>query len=500
MSYAKLILPAMVLSQVTLASPPDARAIEFFNATLGHYFVTASATEAAGVDSGGAGPGWIRTGRSFAVWVSPVTTPAGTAPVCRFYSSGANSHFFTASAAECESLAKLETTERAAAAAAGRVFSGWRFEGAAFSVLPAAPGAGLQKDASPACAPDSVAIFRGYNDGFTTGAGANHRLVDDSGLQELMVDRGWINEGIAFCAPTQADRSTASIPVVVAATAFPELAATWTGSAEWETKMVPAGAQTELRTALSVTIDSAGLVTGSGNGCTLSGRVEKADAARAFYTGTVGTAGCADALFNGANKLSIERTATGPLQFHFGRKTTSVETEVEAALGSAASPPAGGNSGGGNNGGGNSGGGNNGGGNNGGGNSSGGNNGSPFVLAGIWSSDTIQWTTTIRQGGQPDQTVTGSHSLSLTISTTNTVTGAGFGCVFTGSATPTSPGKGVFIASLEARGCTSPAFNGSYTNALLQAEDAGRLEVELERETEARGIKTRVKIAGTFKK
>jgi hypothetical protein len=44
-------------STTALAADP---VIEFYNANLNHYFLTISASEASGIDSGAAGPGWHR--------------------------------------------------------------------------------------------------------------------------------------------------------------------------------------------------------------------------------------------------------------------------------------------------------------------------------------------------------------------------------------------------------------------------------------------------------
>lgn len=71
--------------------PADAGVIEFHNVILDHYFLTDDAGEAAGIDLGSAGPGWVRTGYGF--------NSGGNVSVCRFYGSvspGPNSHFFTA--------------------------------------------------------------------------------------------------------------------------------------------------------------------------------------------------------------------------------------------------------------------------------------------------------------------------------------------------------------------------------------------------------------------
>src|SRR6185295_2459548 len=64
--------------------------IEFFNTTLVHYFLTIDPNEAAAIDSGAAGPGWQRTGKTIAAYRSAATAPAGAATVCRFYGNQAN--------------------------------------------------------------------------------------------------------------------------------------------------------------------------------------------------------------------------------------------------------------------------------------------------------------------------------------------------------------------------------------------------------------------------
>jgi len=77
----------------------------------------------------------LRTGRSFAAWLQQASAPPDAQPVCRFYSTGANSHFYTAEASECTSLKALEASQRAAAAQAGEAFTGWAFEATAFVPL-----------------------------------------------------------------------------------------------------------------------------------------------------------------------------------------------------------------------------------------------------------------------------------------------------------------------------------------------------------------------------
>ena len=158
-----------------------ASVIEFYNTTLDNYFVTADPIEAAAIDSGSAGPGWIRTGGSF--------DSGGTDPVCRFYGSispGPNSHFYSVLAAECAALKQLQLTTPATQ-------KRWNFESLDFVTgIPSANGT---------CAAGKVPVYRAYNDGFPRGVDSNHRITTSAGAIQQVVARGWKNEGVVMCAP-----------------------------------------------------------------------------------------------------------------------------------------------------------------------------------------------------------------------------------------------------------------------------------------------------------
>jgi uncharacterized delta-60 repeat protein len=146
--------------------------VEFYNSILDHYFMALDGTEAAGIDAGAAGPGWSRTHAAIA--------PGGLAPVCRFYGTpgiGPNSHFYTAQSAEC-ALVKKDP--------------GWTYEGTGFYTT--------RIESSAGCAAGLVPVHRLYNDGFAHGIDSNHRYVTELGLINLMKSRGWIYEGVVFCA------------------------------------------------------------------------------------------------------------------------------------------------------------------------------------------------------------------------------------------------------------------------------------------------------------
>jgi len=161
---------------------------EFYHAGLDHYFRTADAGEASGIDSGAAGSGWTRTGDDFQAY-SAATTLSGAAPVCRFYGSvspGPNSHFYTASQEECNSLKALQLStpdnEKR-----------WNYEGLAFAVvLPTASG----------CPIGSASIYRLYNNGFTKGADSNHRYTSLQSEYQRLQSAGWDGESVVMCSPS----------------------------------------------------------------------------------------------------------------------------------------------------------------------------------------------------------------------------------------------------------------------------------------------------------
>jgi hypothetical protein len=170
------------LWRIAAAAPvAGPRAIEYFHAGFGHYFLTALPVEIAALD-GGAFPGWSRTGESFNV--DPVGT-AGRVPMCRFFTTSfapKSSHFYTPIASECAIVSGS---------------ADWLFEGEVFSVrLP---------DAAGNCSSGTQPLYRLYNDG--QGGAPNHRYVTRLDLRATMVAQGWISEGagtvgVIACVPT----------------------------------------------------------------------------------------------------------------------------------------------------------------------------------------------------------------------------------------------------------------------------------------------------------
>ena len=163
--------------------------VEYYSPSLDHYFMSINADEIALLDAGRQGD-WKRTGSRFNAWLRTQDAPGGAVPVCRFFAAGPKSHFFTASASECDYLKSLEQQQRRADSAAGRTFQGWAYEGIAFySVLPRDGG----------CPAGMQAINRFYNNRYAQND-SNHRFIADPTLRAAM-SVSWNDEGSRFCSP-----------------------------------------------------------------------------------------------------------------------------------------------------------------------------------------------------------------------------------------------------------------------------------------------------------
>ena len=181
---ASAALAALAVPAAQAASTaPNATAVEYFHASLRHYFISASADEIASIDAGGAGGGWERTGRRFAVWTADAAAaaPATALDVFRFYSYASNSHFYSADPGEVAYLRSLNPTN------ADRRH--WILEGKAFKV---------EMPAAGACTPGLKPVYRSYNDRSAAGD-SNHRIIGGPEVFSAMEDRGWVAEGVAMC-------------------------------------------------------------------------------------------------------------------------------------------------------------------------------------------------------------------------------------------------------------------------------------------------------------
>jgi dienelactone hydrolase len=156
------------------AAPGEAPAVEYYNASLDHYFMTADPNEIGILDAGVQIPGWTRTGYEFKVY-SPTSSQG--IPACRFFGKpgvGPNSHFFTILANECEDTMNNPL---------------WIFEGLVFRTD--------KPNDIGACNVDRVPVVRMYNNG--KGGQANHRYLTSHSEIGSMLLQGWIIEGPVFC-------------------------------------------------------------------------------------------------------------------------------------------------------------------------------------------------------------------------------------------------------------------------------------------------------------
>jgi murein DD-endopeptidase MepM/ murein hydrolase activator NlpD len=160
--------------QVGAAEPPRIDVVEYYAASLDHYFMTAFTDEEAKLDAGTPIAGWKRTGESFPA--NSASAP-GMATVCRFFGTpglGVNSHFYTAFDFECAAVKQL---------------AGWIFEANAFYIA---------ADVAQ-CPASTRPVYRLYNNGM--GGQPNHRYTTSWPVISEMQSEGWLLEGIVFCAP-----------------------------------------------------------------------------------------------------------------------------------------------------------------------------------------------------------------------------------------------------------------------------------------------------------
>ncbi len=161
-------------------------AVEYYSARLDHYFISNLQPDLDALDSGRI-TGWVRTGGAF--YVFPTATPfAG--PVCRYYipPQHGDSHFLSASAAECDAIFSRIGVDPN--------YSGYIQE------TPNAFYIELPNTVSGACPVGTTAVYRLWNGR----ADSNHRYTTDPSVKAQMQGRGYVAEGygpaaVAMCAP-----------------------------------------------------------------------------------------------------------------------------------------------------------------------------------------------------------------------------------------------------------------------------------------------------------
>jgi serine protease len=153
---------------------------EFYNVHSKHYMLTGSKEDAAALYNGGEGlEGWVDTLKYFYAWSDPMEDAV---PVHRFYTLGANSHFYTAKPDEYDRLTEDNKDNVYA-------YNKWTYEGIAFyAKLPI----------NDICPANTYAIYRLYN-GHSEQNDSNHRFVSSRKAYVDMRSKGWIGENVAFC-------------------------------------------------------------------------------------------------------------------------------------------------------------------------------------------------------------------------------------------------------------------------------------------------------------
>ena len=445
-----------LLSAMTYASEPDTQVIEYYHPDLKHYFITASATDARFVDAGSAGQGWVRTGRNFGAWSTREVASADASMVHRFYSAGANSHVYVASDADISLLKGLEASERAAIVGTDKRFLGWGDEGEAFLVL-------LPKNGQ--CPTGTEAITRVYNHGFTTGEGSNHRYVSDDSLTHSMEDRKWQSEGIVFCSPVSTAAAASASANASARNSSAVTAGSFSGTVQFEVEEV-GKPEVKVRNALSLTLAADGAVSGTGGGCNFTGTVAAKNATASLRGGSLAATGCTDARFNGTySRVEIEQFSAGAIDIRLKSEDNVREAQIEGVLTNTnTTPPP-----------------------------------TPTpdpsdgaALAGDYSG-ILTVMVTERPSGQPEKIILNVNQLvTLKVSATGTISGAVQGCLISGTITPVANHR--FTGSIVVTGCSEPRLNGNYDVAVHL--EGGAIEVELEREVELGGVRTKVSIEG----
>lgn len=177
---------ALLLLAATLVHAAPVMVVEYYDAALDHYFMSPLAADIDALDAGLL-QGWSRTGRNFLAYGAG-TDIAGGSPVCRYYipPQHGDSHFFSASPAECAAVAARVATDPD--------YSDYVLE------TPSAFFAALPDPLTGACAAGLQPLYRVWNQR----ADSNHRYVTDLALRNFMLARGYVAEGygdlgVAMC-------------------------------------------------------------------------------------------------------------------------------------------------------------------------------------------------------------------------------------------------------------------------------------------------------------
>jgi hypothetical protein len=182
---------AINFAGASAAAPPlPVTVVEYYDALHDHYFISSLAPDIDALDTGRI-PGWTRTGLTFLAYPSQESGGPGAQPACRFYipPEHGDSHFFSASTAECAAVSEQMRSNPA--------YSGYILE------TPSAFFIALPDLATGACPPATIPVYRLWNGRIDS----NHRYTTDPVVKALMVALGFVPEGygtdaVAMCAPS----------------------------------------------------------------------------------------------------------------------------------------------------------------------------------------------------------------------------------------------------------------------------------------------------------
>jgi serine protease len=166
------------------ATPPPgaSQIVEYYNAALDHYFITADPGEINYIDTFFSDI-YQRTGLYFWGYLAQFVAPPGVMPVCRFVAGGLiNSHFFSADNFECQYVLNH--------------WSGTWFLESRHAFYIQVP------DIDGNCPANTLPVYRFFDNRDD----ANHRYTVDLSVRRSMLNRGWVAEGegpsaVAFCSP-----------------------------------------------------------------------------------------------------------------------------------------------------------------------------------------------------------------------------------------------------------------------------------------------------------
>ena len=166
--------------------PPSVSMVEYLHVALNYYFITASPTEIAALDTV---PAFVRTGESFPVYAAPY---AGTHGITRFYfdriavNQSRGSHFYTSVDSEVAAVAALNPSNMPAPRLPVN-------EGVnSYAFLPVTAGV---------CAAGQRPVYRIFRGNARFPDDPNHRFTTSLTIYNNFVALGWDGEGVKFCVP-----------------------------------------------------------------------------------------------------------------------------------------------------------------------------------------------------------------------------------------------------------------------------------------------------------